>query len=60
MSWQQYGEILRQNAEDALRFATEPPIACPNDGTPLDIMPNGVRHCPAGDWMSDWSDLPSV
>ena len=38
-------DILAENAAEAARERSEPPVSCPNDGTPLDSV-NGVLHCP--------------
>lgn len=27
-----------------------PPVACPNDGTPLEVNARGERNCPWGDF----------
>jgi hypothetical protein len=52
MSWEQLLDIGREAA--ALRQADEsgPPVACPNDGEPLERGPNGVLHCSFDGWTS--------
>jgi hypothetical protein len=40
-----FGKILQEARDDARRNAETPPVACPNDGTPLQEH-NGVLHCP--------------
>ncbi len=51
MSWEQLWTTIQLNREEARRFATEPPVTCPHDGTLLDVMPNGNRHCPFGNYF---------
>lgn len=50
MSWEQLRDIYRvaaaeKRANDALR-----PIACPNDGEPLESGSNGSLHCRSDGW----------
>jgi len=46
MSWAQLQAILKEGREEAERQRTEPPLACPNDGEPLEYHPGkGVLHC---------------
>ena len=49
MSWQQLLDI-RNRAEDDRRDQSGPPTACPVDGHVLDVRPDGVRNCPAGNF----------
>ena len=50
MSWQQLLDI-KHRAEEARRLAqTSPPVACPVDGLVLDVRPDGIRNCPAGNY----------
>ena len=51
MSWEQLGAIRQQARQDAREHEEKLPEACPNDGTPLQIHPDGRRNCPAGDYM---------
>ena len=51
MSWQQLLDIRKQAEEDRRLAQTEPPVACPIDGLVLDVRPDGVRNCPAGDFI---------
>jgi hypothetical protein len=50
MSWQQLHDIRQQAREDRRLAQTTPPIACPIDGEVLDIRPDGVRNCRAGNY----------
>jgi len=50
MSWEQLQAILKENRADATRRATEPPVACPIDGTLLVVRADGVRNCPMGNY----------
>lgn len=53
MGWQQLVDMGKQNAQDEMDYIQERPVACPNDGSPLDTGPNGELHCPFGDWVWD-------
>jgi hypothetical protein len=61
MSWEQLRSIYRQNAEEQAYWASQPPRACPNDGTPLlDVPPGreGTLFCPHDGWTypRDWDE----
>lgn len=45
MSWEQLLDIAAEAREIARDEATRPPVACPNDGEPLQER-DGVRNCP--------------
>jgi hypothetical protein len=49
MSWDQLKAILEVNRQDISREASEPPTACPIDGSPLDVRGN-IRNCPMGNY----------
>ena len=51
MSWEQLRSIERQNREWQRYWASQPPRACPNDGTPLEPGDLGVLHCPHDGWQ---------
>lgn len=51
MSWYQMLEILAVNADEVNAFETQPPVACPNDGWPLESGPNGELHCVFDGWI---------
>lgn len=51
MSWEQMLEILDVQRQDEEDFLTRPPIACPNDGWPLEQGPNGELHCKFDGWV---------
>lgn len=51
MSWDTLLSILKSNAQDVQQQLLDPPIACPNDGTPLESGPNGTLHCPFDGWV---------
>ena len=53
MSWEQLDSILEANRSDAAAEDRRGPEACPNDGSQLDVHPDGRRHCPAGDYIWD-------
>ena len=50
MSWSQLLDIKKRAMDDA-REALLPPSSCPIDGLPLDIRPDGMRNCPAGNYI---------
>lgn len=50
MSWEQIEETLRANRDDRRAEAMQPPVACPIDGEPLDVRPDGSRSCPLGNY----------
>jgi len=54
MSWQQLLDIKKQVAEDRRLEISNPPVACPIDGSVLDIRSDNTRNCPAGNytWVS--------
>lgn len=49
MSFETLREIARENREEAERAASRPPVACPLDGTPLQVR-GEVRNCPMGNY----------
>ncbi len=57
MSWWQLDNVLKEKAEYAVFYRTMPPVACPNDGTPL-VVPPGTASgsgidlwCPFDGWQ---------
>lgn len=50
MSWEQYGEALRFNHDQREYERNRPPVDCPNDGAPLQQVPDGRLHCPVDGW----------
>jgi hypothetical protein len=42
--------ILDAQRRDVEAYNAQPPIACPNDGTPLQQNREGLRSCPMGDY----------
>lgn len=46
MAWASLLAILRENAELIRQERDAPPVACPNDGEPLESGPDGTLHCP--------------
>lgn len=51
--WDLYA-TLQEQAQYADYYATQPPMACPNDGTPLTLGPPGseaVLFCPHDFWQ---------
>jgi len=49
MSWEQLLSIRAEQIE-AARDAEKPPVACPNDGEPLQTGPHGQLWCPFDGW----------
>lgn len=56
MSWEQLNSIMRQAAQEAQQNRDLPPVACPNDGTPLQAGPDGELHCDFDGWI--WNGSP--
>lgn len=56
MSWEQLVDIYRENYEEDLRSRTEPPVACPNDGQPLQTGPNGELYCNFDGWVWNYQN----
>ena len=50
MGWEELQAILKQQRRDATDEANKPPVACPIDGTVLDVRPDGTRNCPLGNY----------
>jgi hypothetical protein len=50
MSWDQLLSILKENKRVERERQWREPIACPNDGTPLERTSGGLLHCPWGDY----------
>lgn len=51
MSWEQLISIAREAADEARAERARPPESCPNDGTPLELGPDGVRFCKFDGWQ---------
>lgn len=45
MAWEDLLSIKYEAEELARLDREQPPISCPNDGTPLQPGPNGELHC---------------
>ena len=50
MSWEQLRSIALQDRAYREFWASQPPRACPNDGTPLEQGPDGSLFCRMGDY----------
>lgn len=53
MSWWALDSILKEQAQYVTYYKTIPPVACPNDGTPLLPGPPwhaNVLYCPFDGW----------
>ena len=50
MSYQQLLDICREQNEEIRRAANEPPVACPEDGEPLQTI-KSIRHCRFCGWQ---------
>jgi hypothetical protein len=48
--WEQLIAIRREQVETVLAEKARPPVACPNDGEPLDLGPDGKLFCPFDGW----------
>lgn len=52
MSWEQLLAIYETAADQEAADATAP-VACPNDGEPLESGPSGELHCRFDGWIWD-------
>lgn len=53
MSWEQFIDIGREAARDRAAERDRTPVACPNDGTPLEAGPDGALFCRFDGWRPD-------
>lgn len=58
MSWQQLADILAEAAAEQEAERSAPPVACPNDGEPLETGPRGELHCRFDGWT--WDGPPAA
>lgn len=50
MSWEQLAAILQEGEQIRREDAAADPVACPNDGEPLQPGPDGRLHCKFDGW----------
>lgn len=54
VSWWQLDSVLKEQAEYAQYYRSQPPVACPNDGQPLEPgppqEPEGSLFCKFDGW----------
>lgn len=60
MSWYQLDNVLKEQAEYIEFYRVQPPVACPNDGTPLlpgPVLEPAVLYCRFDGWTypRDWN-----
>ncbi len=48
MAWDELAAILEERRKEAA--ASDPPVACPNDGEPLQVAADGGLFCPFDGW----------
>lgn len=53
MSWEQLEAILKDARQTRAEEAAAEPVACPNDGEPLQRDPSGRLRCPYDGWTPD-------
>lgn len=53
MGWEQLKAIMDEARATRELEQREPPVACPNDGEPLEQGPRGTLHCKFDGWT--WS-----
>lgn len=59
MVWDQFTSIVEEALSYIEAEKTQPPIACPYDGEPLDSAPDGVGlFCPWGNY--EWPRDPRI
>lgn len=51
MSWYQLLAIRDQQREHDRSWRETPPVACPIDGTVLQVGSGGILNCPMGDYQ---------
>jgi len=56
MSWEQLRSIAQADAAERAYWDSQPPRACPNDGTPLVPGADGTLRCTFDGWEypRDW------
>lgn len=50
MSWDSLRAIYREAVQERMAEDTRPKVACPNDGEPLLVGPDGKLFCPYDGW----------
>jgi hypothetical protein len=50
VSWYSLLAIYQEAADIRRELETRPPLACPNDGEPLESGPDGSLHCKFDGW----------
>lgn len=58
MAWEQMLSIVAEALLYVEKEKTEPPLACPFDGEPLDEAPNGGLFCPLGNY--EWPRMRRI
>jgi hypothetical protein len=58
MAWEQLTSIVAEAVAYMREEKTQPPIACPYDGEPLDAAPDGGLHCPWGNY--EYPRMPRI
>lgn len=53
MSWESLQAIVAEARELAREEATSPPLACPNDGEPLETGSGGQLYCKFDGWRPE-------
>lgn len=53
MSWEQLQSITKEAREEQAAEVARPPVACPSDGTALEMGGNGVLFCRWCGWRPD-------
>ncbi len=57
MAWETLLATVKEARAEYRAERTNPPVACPNDGEPLNAAPRGRLHCPFDGWT--WPDDPN-
>jgi hypothetical protein len=53
MSWNQLLNLIDESNLEARAYQAAGPVACPNDGSPLERAPDGILQCPFDAWRPD-------
>ena len=50
MSFNQLLDLFKRATQEQQELKAQPPVACPNDGEPLETGPRGELHCRFDGW----------
>lgn len=56
--WYDLQAILDEQRQELIASREDPPVACPNDGEPLQTLDDGRLWCPFDGWI--WDGITAV